>query len=269
MMLAPTPAPTGQQLARWTSNIVPFASTRFPDAVARGLNRTAEEAQTRHQASLFGAFRFRTAQSAEAFRRAIKLHPRERATRYKLTAMLRVEGSGGPSSEARLRRMIYRHEDGGTSEGNFFLPARGLRTSTTNPPRSLYPKNLGIEPRRRIEGGFTRAQQQGKQGAYVVPGVGIFQRLTSDRVSTRRRTADGRSFLATGRNSTRGTRPLWWFKQRITLRPRLRFHETVERVTRDRLSTNVQGFVLRQLEAEVSRASRGRLVGSYAPGVLG
>ena len=141
-----------------------------------------------------------------------------------------VQGAWPTSATARASAILARHESGGSRSsdatyslggkrgltvGGFYLPATGQRTATRNPPRGLYPRNIGALMRRDASGqtyyaksskakGSVRAGTRSQRAYYVVPRVGIFERLV-------------------GLFGSRGSRPLWFFSRRVTTAPRTDF----------------------------------------------
>lgn len=199
--------------------------------------------------------RFSLRGTSTLFERAIVFQAPKVRAKGNVEGVLRV-GTDGPmgtkaSATRRLGAILARHEDaetrtsnavyrmgsaanrGQTFEGGFFVPARGLRTSSSNPPRSLYPTSIGAQMRRGDGRGmgpyFAKDKRKTRkaQGAsvrgesfYVVPNVGIFRRRQSQFGSLR-----GASAMGDGD-------PIWWFKRRVRTPARLGLWMTAEDVFR-------------------------------------
>jgi hypothetical protein len=167
----------------------------------------------------------------------------QRRTGVRETAVLKVGSDQGGTKATATRNLgviLARHEEAGsrtsneayragnqTFIGGFFIPSKTLRTNTTNPPRALYPRNIGIKMRREADGSsyyskskrkttFSRKSGQLKLGEsfYAIPEVGIFRRQDS---------------IGPKVKGQRGE-PLWWFNKRVRTPARLRLWETAEEV---------------------------------------
>ncbi|HEX6925654.1 MAG TPA: hypothetical protein VF167_09490 [Longimicrobiaceae bacterium] len=209
-----------------------------PFALALGITNTLKDAQRAVQKQLDDVFTLRGTQ--RFFYRAVKL---TLATKSNPNGNIRIEGPEtitGP--DARIAAAILRHEEGGAKTsravyrgstrnivGGFFLPAKGLRTSSAGVPRALYPKNIGAQLRRDAtgkkflasnqKGRKRRRGQAGRERSYFVTARGIYER---------------RHFGATS-----AIRLIWAFEPRIRLRPRLGFYRTVQRVIDVHLQPNM------------------------------
>ena len=220
-----------------------------PKAVQRWANWIGLEAQGAMRAELPNRFHMRG--TADQFRKAVIFQQATTKGDRHLQAILRI-GAGGlvnstkASASQKLGVILARHEDaetrtsnaiyrmgsavnrGQTFQGGFFLPAKGLRTASTNPPRKLYPTSIGAQMRKGDGAGgsyfakdkrktsFSRKSGQLNLGEsfYVVPGVGIFRRG---------------AIIGPKAKGSRGE-PLWWFKRTVRTAARLGLWETAERV---------------------------------------
>ncbi len=215
---------------------------QLPFATALALTKTARAAQRRMQNRMPQVFNLRRTEAL--FRNAVKSKP---ATKRDLVADVRIEGpqSGAISADARVRRMILRHEEGGVHISaaryrtvrlenaalGFYLPARGLRTGNGGIPARLYPANIGAALRRDADASklYYASNQKGRKvkrgGAqrefsYFATQLGIFER---------------RVF-----GSGTAVRLLWAFEKQIRLRPRLGFYQTVDDTMREVGAANME-----------------------------
>jgi hypothetical protein len=228
------------------------------DAALMGMNATGRHMQRSMRGELPKRFTMRG--TASQFERAIVF---QQATRGKLVTVAGVDSlisfqkrqgvreaavlkvgsdQGGTKATAtnKLGRILARHEEAGvrtsaevyragnqTFVGGFFLPAEGMRTSSANPKRSLYPTSIGIQMRRDVDGSGTFAKSKRKttfsrksgqlrlgESFYAIPGVGIFRR---------------RAEIGPKVKGQRGE-PLWWFSRRVRTPARLRLWETADQV---------------------------------------
>ena len=147
---------------------------------------------------------------------------------------MKVGGEGvGQSRTRKLGQILARHEEGQVRTESsqvffdgrgkamtglgFFLPAKGLRTSTQNPPRKLYPSSIGaamrLTPDKLILAKGTRkgTKRTGTGESYFATTEGIFRRRHS-----RMGRADAEA--------------IWWFRGRVRSPARLRMWETAEDV---------------------------------------
>jgi hypothetical protein len=154
-------------------------------------------------------------------------------------AELKVGGPGfGQSRTQKLGQILARHEEanartkatnGGLAdlvrisggrllEGGYFVPANGLRTSTTNPPRSLYPRAIGVQMRADASGRmfFAKGTKKGSKRT----GTGRSYFATEQGIFERRHTGFGQADV----------RAIWWFRRTIRTPARLGLWDTAERV---------------------------------------
>lgn len=162
------------------------------------------------------------------FRKGTKAKP-------EATLSIGVDGAWPGTATLRATAILRRHEDPQTRTSNqvfkagntqvesgFFLPARGMRTNSTNPPRSVYPRNIGALTRRDVDGSRIYASSKKSKGSvkkgtketrsyYVIPRVGIFERQSSSAMQL-----SGKS---------RG-RPIWFFSRTVRTPARTGFEAT-------------------------------------------
>lgn len=228
------------------------AGRQAPFAASLGINRTLYAAQKEQRARLPERFTFRSGSSASLFSRAVSV---ESTTKQKLKGAVEMKTPGGGAvgwrSGDRLSAMFYRHEVGGSSTstaqyraGNqlvsegFFIPAEGRRGPAQPVPRSMYPKAIGVALRRQVEGGegfASTVKRKSKRRShtrsyFVIPGLGIFEREHH------------------GEHTEVDS--VWFFHHRVTVKPRLRFIETVQRVVVEQL----QSHVLQAVERAIATA---------------
>lgn len=215
-----------------------------PAALRIAITDIGEAGQRAMRAQLPSRFSLRG--TSALFERAIVFQAPKVRVKGNVEGVLRV-GTDGPmgtkaSATRRLGSILARHEEaetrtsnavyrmgsaanrGLTFEGGFFLPARGLRTSSSNPPRSLYPTSIGAQMRRgdgRGDGPYfakdkrktrtVKGQAVRGESFYVVPEIGIFRRRAS------------------GFGTSQGD-PIWWFKKRVRTPARLGLWMTADEV---------------------------------------
>ena len=213
-----------------------------PHAVRIAVTDIGEQAQASIQAGMGKRFTFRG--TAAAFKQAvIWQRPKETAKRT-IQGTLRVgSGTGGTkaTATANLGRILARFENDGTRhatattmaqlfrtsgnnliEGGFFLPANGLRTNTANPPKALYPRNVGVAMRRGVDGRMFYAKGTKKGSKRTGNGVSYF--ATGKGIFRRKHTGFGRASVEA----------IWWFRKTVRTPARLgmweQAEETVKRV---------------------------------------
>lgn len=211
-----------------------------PFALALGLTNTTKDAQRAIQARMPQVFQLRGTE--RLFRSAVKMTS---ATKTRLEGAVRIQGPETPKGpDARVSRIILRHEDGGLQRSDamyrletgalkplgFYLPAKGLRSGNAQVPRKLYPRNIGVSSRRDVSGDSVFSST--RKGRKVKRGQD--RRELSYFVSARGGVYERRVF-----GSASAVRLLWWLRPQITLRPRLGFFDTVERVMDQRYRPNL------------------------------
>lgn len=197
--------------------------------LARALDRTANDVQSDQRADLRASFSISPARQA-FMRNLIKRRPGDRATAAKLEATVRIEG---PQSDTGRGVLLTRHEEGGTHHdtGLFFIPTKELRpTSTSVPPRNMYPRALRLMDQQGIGGATASTLAGGSKGKRRrIAGV-------NSSVTVLRKAGLGGTFLirdASGRaaiyqrqgEGREGLVRLWTLVPTVRLAPRLRFFE--------------------------------------------
>lgn len=204
------------------------------EAQQRWTNWVGIEAQGAMRDALPNRFAMRG--TTEGFRDAIVFTQARARSGRVLSAELKVGGPGfGQSRTQKLGVLLARHEEvGSRSESRqtffdgrgramhglgFFVPARGLRTPTANPPRKLYPSSIGAalrltpDSRLILAKGTKQGSKKGGTGeSYFATPKGIFRR---------KHTSFG------GRVAVD---PIWYFVRNVRTPARLKLWETAERV---------------------------------------
>lgn len=213
------------------------------DALRIAANSLGEHAQRTMRSKLGERFTMRG--TRQGFERAIIFQEAKSNNPRRTQAILKVGSDQGGTKATGTRRLgliLARHEEAGarssaevyraggqTFVGGFFIPAKGMRTASANPPRALYPSAIGAKMRRQPDGSGIFAKSKRKtrtvkgqvvrgESFYVVPNVGIFRRRQSQFGNLR-----GGSVMSEGE-------PLWWFNKRVRTPARLRLWETAEEV---------------------------------------
>lgn len=218
-----------------TRGLSDFAQRQIPYATAQAVNTLAFRVRDAERDALDK--NFTVAPAVREFVRQ-RINVAEKATKERLSALVAVVG--------KRHEILDRHEAGGVHAppqpfGAFFIPSDFLRpTDTALPPRALYPANLRLAPRRKIEGGWMEERvltkrARGKRGQ-------LLKRRGGDVITDRHgnpilfgkrgtfliRPADGRGggiYQRTGPH--RGDiQRLWLTAPRITLPARLHFEGT-------------------------------------------
>lgn len=208
---------------------------QLPFAMALSANNVSKEAQAAVRTSL--GLHFTIAPDRRAFlERTIRFERKNYATKTNLAAKMGINASEAGLSSKDRSYVLGRHEVGGSREASdpmhpFFLPSQDLRAGAFDvPPRSLYPRSLGIYERRTASGiqpGRSRVTSRGK-----VQRIGKRRTFVIDA----RATSDPRAWgiwqrFGPGKDDIR---LLWAFRTHITLKPRLHFYETVQRTIDER-----------------------------------
>lgn len=184
---------------------------------------------------------------------AVKIRSEDWSRKERLRARVRVEGPRGAEGRGNV---LYKHEEGGTrtlrggsltgnsqltggGSGYFFIPTEVIRhPRTALIPRNMFPSALRLAEFRDVDANSGRWRRKGwhhnkvtakgivrlkgKRRTFVLmkPGtnipIGIFMR------------GDG----SKGRTHTNDIHLIWAYRSRITLKRRLGFEETSERVYR-------------------------------------
>lgn len=153
-----------------------------------------------------------------------------------------LTNAGGGSAKERSA-LIGRHEKGGTMTAKpgrpFFIPSKHLRPGPYDiPPRRLYPSALRLADRQSPNGILpANANGKGKRRAFVLRRkggglpIGIFERVSQGHIS-----------------------PLWWFKSKVTIKPRLGFYDAALRVWHARGAVVMQESVEYALRTAIAKA---------------
>lgn len=217
--------------------------TNAGTALKIAANNIGEHAQRTMRAKLSDRFTLRGTNAG--FQRAVVFQAAKSNNAKRTQALLKVGSDQGGTKGSATRNLgviLARHEEAGartssevyraagqTFIGGFFIPAKGLRTASANPPRSLYPSAIGAKMRKQPDGSGVFAKSKRKtrtvkgqvvrgESFYVVPNVGIFRRRQSQFGSLR-----GSSVMSEGE-------PLWWFNKRVRTPARLGLWQTAEEV---------------------------------------
>jgi hypothetical protein len=206
-----------------------------PKATRLWCNWIGLEAQGEMRKQIGSRFSFRG--TSEGFEKAIVFSQAKASGARKDKAELTVGGPGfGGSRTQKLGVILARHEEANTrtstsqifrTTGNqsttgFFLPAKGLRTTSTNPPKALYPRNIGVSARRRVDGGEFFAGGSKKGSKKKGTGVSFF--ATDKGIFRRRHTSFGSADVEA----------IWWFRSRVKTPARLKLWATAEDVFKRR-----------------------------------
>lgn len=226
-------------------------------------NAIGEHAQRAMRGRLPQVFTFRGTQATAEKAIVFQAAKHENPTRTQ--AILKVGSDVGGTKATGTRRfgqILARHEEAGvrssgevfrmsngqTFVGGFFIPDRSIRSASANPPKALYPVNIGAKLRRDPAGAEYYAKSKRKtrtvkgevkrgESFYVIPNVGIFRRRQSQFGSLR-----GSSVMSEGE-------PLWWFHRQVRTPARLGLWETAE----DIFARFGQDYALEAIETVLAR----------------
>lgn len=206
-----------------------------PKAVALWVNWVGLSAQGEMRKSLPSSFSMRGTQ--EQFRKAVVFQSASTTGKRDKQAILQVgsDGPGGTRASATkrfgeilarhenadtrsARNQVYRTGNGGIVTAGFFLPAAGLRTSTANVPRSMYPTSIGAQIRSDASGKVFFANGT-KKGAKKT-GTGASYFATKQGIFRRRHTSFGRADVEA----------IWWFRSTVSTPARTKLWETAQGV---------------------------------------
>lgn len=226
---------------------------QLPFAIATALNRTGEDANAALRAHIEDKFTIRVP-SLLRYVAPVQLPRPNRATKQNLTVILETD---------RIGRLFNPFEQGvpksGSVERPLIVPSDALRlTKKTVIPRSLYPGNLGLTPKRDPAGtsyyALGRNSKKKKLTPFHTTGRGVTQ------VKGRRRTfvldprynrnitpAQAGIYQRTGPGK-HDIRLLWHFTERVQRPAVLEFYDTVDRTWDARIGPNFEGamaFALR------------------------
>lgn len=209
---------------------------QLPFARALAINRTIEEAQVAIRQRMFQrGFTVRSAASARWLANSIKIRRDDRATKDNPVGRVRIESPGKGGGRAGLLGFL---EEGGTrfsqaaigagfvfGASSVAIPQR--RSPSEQMPRSLYPTMVGLQERRRIEGGLSKVQLKGKRRVFAIR-TGFREGLILQRTGS----------------GPRDTRVLFLIRPQIRVTGRQFFFPTAERVFRERFDVNLAGFMV-------------------------
>lgn len=204
-------------------DLVARASAQLSFATSRAINQTLLDAQADIRQGIDLRFTIRSGRSRNFLHRQVLIRREDWATKQKLVGTIRADANR-PEGKFNL---LARFEAGGPRTARnptfpFAIPTSEIRpTFQATVPRSLYPRNLGLVPRRSIKGPYTKLkgrvtrtgvqQLVGKRRTFVLDtrvgstGWAVFQRFGPGKQDIRR---------------------LWTFKQAITIPPLLEFEST-------------------------------------------
>ena len=204
-----------------------------PHALRIATTQIGEHAQRTMRSRLSERFTFRG--TAAGFQKAVVFQSPREAARRKIAATLKVGSAQGGTKATATRNLgviLARHEDGGERTarqlyrmGNgkvitagFFLPASGLRTSSANPPRAMYPTSIGAQIRSDPAGNayFASGTKKGSKRR----GTGASYFATEQGIFRRKHTQFGRAEVDA----------IWWFRKRVRTAPRLGLWTTANEV---------------------------------------
>lgn len=223
----------GTEQVRWALDMMGERDAK--EAVRMWTNWVGLEAQGEMRRVLPSRFSFRG--TSEGFQKAIVFQQsRTRGTRD-IQAELKVGGPGfGQSRTQNLGVILARHEDANTRtrtsaggladlvrvnggrliEGGFFMPANGMRTASANPPRSLYPRAIGVQMRADASNRMFFAKGTKGKGrakvSYFATEQGVFRRA------------------ATRAAGQREVQAIWWFRRTVRTPARLGLWVTAQEV---------------------------------------
>lgn len=231
-----------------------------PKAVTLWVNWVGLAAQAEMRQTLPGRFQMRGTQ--EQFKKAVVFQSASIGGKRERHAILQVgsDGPGGTKATAtkRFGELMARHEEGGTrTERNqiyrmgkggivtagFFLPAKGLRTSTTNVPRSMYPTSIGAQIRSGDGANGNLYFASGTKKGSKKKGTGVSYFATKTGIFRRKHTGFG------GRVAVDA---IWWFRPTVRTPARTKLWETAEKVWQ----TRAVELGLQAIEETLFRMSR-------------
>jgi hypothetical protein len=205
-----------------------------PAAVRIATTLIGEHAQRTMRAQIGDRFQFRG--TGEGFKRAVIFQAPKESAKRKVQGVLKVGSDQGGTkatatrnlgvilarheeASARNTRQIYRMGNGQYIQAGYFLPAKGLRTASSNPPRSMYPTSIGAQIRTDPKGDAYFAS--GRKKGTKKKGTGASYFATRQGIFKRRHTNFG------GRVQVEA---IWWFRPHIRTPARLLLWETAEDV---------------------------------------
>jgi hypothetical protein len=202
-------------------------------AVTLWSNWVGLEAQGEMRRAIGSRFTFRG--TDDGFRKAVVFQQATQRGSREVKAELKVGGPGfGQSRTQKLGQILARHEDADTRTESaqvfyngrgqammglgFFVPAKGMRTSSANPPRGLYPRAIGAAMRFTpdsvilAKGTKKGSKAKGTGRSYFATRKGIFERRH------------------TGFGGRVDVRAIWFFSNVVRTPARLGLWQTAEKV---------------------------------------
>lgn len=217
---------------------------QMPFALATGINRMIDEIQVDARRKLPSQFTFRSARSRRFFETLIHIGREDRARKDKLVGTVGIQDPFGKAFKGKSR-LLAQYQEAGTKQSRDGVPI-AIPVSTAFPrsqpiPQRYYPTTLGLNPRRRIEGGTAltglrrtakgKAVFRGKQRTYAVdPFYHTAAPFSTWGVWQRR-----------GRGREREIFLLWVYRKQTRRPKRISFPEDATALTRDRLALNIEG----------------------------
>jgi hypothetical protein len=211
-----------------------------PKAVTLWVNWVGITAQAEMRKTLPSHFSMRGTQ--EQFKKAVVFQSATLGDKREKQAILQVgsDGPGGTRASATKRfgeilarhetagartqtNQIYRKGNGGLFTAGFFLPAKGLRTSTANVPRSMYPKAIGALLT--VDAGGKATFNSSVKKGNKKKGTGVSYFATKQGIFRRRHTNFGGKV---------DVEAIWWFRSTVRTPARTRLWETAEKVWQTR-----------------------------------
>lgn len=233
-----------------------------PQAIRIATTQIGEHAQRQMRSQMASRFSFRG--TLAGFQKAVVFQAPRETSRRKIQGVLKVGSDQGGTKATATRNLgviLARHEEAGTrtessqvffnGQGKamtglgFFIPAPGLRSTSQNPSRRMYPSNIGAAMRLDAGGKFTLASGTKKGSKKKGTGESFF--ATREGIFRRRHTGFG------GRVDVEA---VWWFRRTIRTPARLRLWETANEVF-DRFSV---AYAIDAIELVIERTSPTRLM---------
>jgi len=196
-------------LTRFDREVVRLANSQIPFAIARAINKTAENFQETQRAHMRRVFTVRRPPFVD---RAVKIKPF--ANKRNLTAQLTIDPPGGQSRADILTKF----EQGGQKR-----PRSGARLA------------IPIGAKRGKTGIVTQAN---RLKAFQFEGRGKVLKGRKRTFMVRESGGDGAVLQRTGRGKSSSLKVLYAFEPQVRIRPDLRFTKNAEDVVRRRFETN-------------------------------
>ena len=219
---------------------------QVPFATANGINRTTEEIQRGARQKLPSQLRFRSEKSRRFMEQLIHIGRADRATKTNLVGIVGIQDPFGKAFKGKAG-ILAKFQQGGrrvarNSSAPLSIPTTFARQDLGEPlPRRYYPKNLRLEARRQISGGYgqqrvTTTQRggfllRGKLRTYAINPV-FHSRAPQSTWGVWQRRGRGRNseiFL------------LWVYRWSIPVPKRISFLEDAQALAQQRLKLNIEG----------------------------